>query len=214
MDASVGAGGRAFRDRPKVEWTRPLFPVAVATCTSAVVFAALAFWVMTGTLPSLVADVLFGLAILLVIRERALFADPNACTDAGVVVLGFGWATAVACGIVVSVQRATWVWGAPVGWWVHILVGLGIVGLIGAVSWATVLACFLVSEDAAFLGASWGVLIGVVVSFSLLWLANLGMWSGMLWGAVAALCAGPPLTVLLRVRLVPVEPDPILRHRT
>ena len=62
----------------------------------------------------------------------------------------------MACGLVVSVQRSTWAWGAPVSWWVHVLVGLGIVALTGAVSWACVLLSFLVSEDAAFLGCELG----------------------------------------------------------
>lgn len=207
VDVTAGAGGRPFRDRPRVEWMRPLSPVAVATCSCAAVLAALALWVTAGTLPGILADVLFGLAIVVVLRERALFRDPDACTDAGVVVLAFGWITAVTCGLAVSVQRTRWAWGAPVGWWVHVLVGLGIVAVVGAVSWAAVLLCFLVSEDAAFLGASWGVLVGVVVAFSMIWLGHLGMWSAMAGGAIAALVAGPPLTVLLRVKLVPSPSD-------
>ena len=196
-----------FRDRPKVEWVRPWAPVTVAACTAALVLAALGVWVLAGQLPGLVADVLFGLAVLAAIRHRAALTDPDDCTGAGISVLGFGWTTAVACGLVVSVQRATWVWGAPVSWWVHVLVALGIVALVGAVSWAAVLACFLVSEDAAFLGASWGVLVGIAVGFSALWIGGVSIWVGMLCGGVAALVAGPPLTALLRVRLVPVGSD-------
>ena len=207
MDSTAGVGGRRFRDRPKVEWRRPLSPVAVAVCSCAAVLAALALWVTVGTLPSLLADILFGLAIVIVLRERGLFRDPNACTDAGVVVLGFSWLTAVSCGLVVSVQRTTWAWGAPVSWWVHVLVGLGIVAIVGAVSWATVLLCFLVSEDAAFLGASWGVLVGVVAAFSALWLGHVGMWAWMMIGGAVAFVTGPPLTILLRVKLVPIPFD-------
>lgn len=207
VDVTKGAGGRPFRDRPNLEWVRPLSPLAVATCSCAAVLIAFAVWVTTGVLPAVVADVLFGLAIVVVLRERALFRDPNACTDAGVVVLAFGWITAVACGVVVSVQRTTWAWGAPVSWWVHVLVGLGIVAVVGAVSWMTVLLSFLVSEDAAFLGASWGVLVGVVAAFSALWLGSVGMWSAMAVGAIASIVAGPPLTVLLKVKLVPVPFD-------
>ena len=114
VDATAGAGGRRFRDRPKVEWKRPLSPVAVAVCSCAAVLAGLALWVTVGALPSVLADLLFGLAIVVVLRERGLFRDPNACTDAGVVVLAFSWVIAVTCGLVVSVQRATWAWGAPV----------------------------------------------------------------------------------------------------
>ncbi len=205
MDGTVDALGPPFGDRPKVEWVSGKAPVAVAAAIAATVLAAIALWVGSGNLPGVVADVLFALAIVIVISERALFTDPHACTWAGVVVLGFAWSTAVACGVVVSVQRATWVWGAPVAWWVHVLVGLGTVALTGAVSWAAVLACFLVSEDAAFLGASWGVLVGVVAAASALWIGHVGMWAGMAWGAVAALVGGPPLTALLRVRLVPIE---------
>ena len=146
-----------------VEWVRPWGPLAVAGGTAALVLAALGTWVLVGALPGLVADVLFVLALLVLLRHRTAFTDPEDCTSAGMLVLGFAWATAVACGLVVSVQRSTWAWGAPVSWWVHVLVGLGIVGLTGAVSWACVLLSFLVSEDAAFLGASWGVLVGVVV---------------------------------------------------
>lgn len=202
------AAGRAFRDRPTVEWVNPRAPVAMAAAVSAVVLAALALWVTSGHLPGVLADVLLGLAVFIVIRERAPFTDPEGCTAAGVVVLGFAWSMAVLCGVTVSVQRSTWVWGAPVAWWVHVLVGLGIVGITGAVSWAVVLACFLVSEDAAFLGASWGVAVGLVVAFSTLWFCGVGIWAGMLAGGVAALVAGPPLTALLRVRLVWVDADP------
>ena len=143
-----------------VEWVRPWGPLAVAGGTAALVLAALGTWVLVGALPGLVADVLFVLALSVLLRQRTAFTDPEDCTSAGMSVLGFAWATAVACGLVVSVQRSTWAWGAPVSWWVHVLVGLGIVALTGAVSWACVLLCFLVSEDAAFLGASWGVLVG------------------------------------------------------
>ena len=146
-----------------VEWVRPWGPLAVAGGTAALVLAALAMWVLVGALPGLVADVLFVLALSVLLRRRTAFTDPEDCTSAGMSVLGFAWATAVACGLVVSVQRSTWAWGTPVSWWVHVLVGLGIVALTGAVSWACVLLSFLVSEDAAFLGASWGVLVGVVV---------------------------------------------------
>ena len=163
-----------------------------------------ATWVLVGELPGLVADVLFVLALLVLLRHRTAFTDPEDCTGAGISVLGFAWATAVACGLVVSVQRSTWVWGAPVSWWVHVLVGLGIVALTGAVSWACVLLCFLVSEDAAFLGASWGVLVGVVVALSTLWLGGIVIWAGMACGGVAALLAAPALTAFVRVRLVPV----------
>lgn len=190
-------------ERPKVEWVRPWGPVAVAASTAALVLSALAVWVLVGRLPGLVADGLFALAVLVFVRERASLTDPDDCTGAGVSVLGFAWSTAVACGIVVSVQRSTWAWGAPVAWWVHILVGLGIVALTGAVSWACVLACFLVSEDAAFLGASWGVLVGLVVGFSALWLGGVGIWTGMACAAAAALLAGPLLTAFVRVRPVP-----------
>src|SRR6185312_2100463 len=166
-----------------------------------------------GALPGLVADVLFVLALLVLVGERSRFTDPDDCTGAGISVLGYAWATAVACGLVVSVQRSTWVWGAPVSWWVHVLVGLGIVALTGAVSWACVLLCFLVSEDAAFVGASWGVLVGVVVAVSTLWLGGVVIWAGMLCGGLAALVVGPLLTVLVRVRLVPAPTDwePLLR---
>jgi hypothetical protein len=194
-------------DRPQVEWVRPWGPVAVAAGTSALVLAALGAWVLVGALPGLVADVLLVLALFILIRERASFTDPDDCTGAGVSVLGFAWATAVACGLVVSVQRSTWAWGAPVSWWVHVLVGLGIVALTGAVSWACVLACFLVGEDAAFLGAGWGVLVGVVVGFSALWFGATVIWLGLGCGAVAALVAAPLLTVFVRVRLVPVPSD-------
>lgn len=193
--------------RPTVEWLRPWGPVAVAACMVALVLGALSTWVLDGKLPGLVADALFALALVVLVRERASFTDPDDCTGAGVSVLGFAWSTAVACGLVVSVQRSTWVWGAPVSWWVHILVGLGIVALTGAVSWACVLACFLVSEDAAFLGAGWGVLVGVVVAFSTLWLGGVVIWVGMGCGAAAALVAGPLLTAFVRVRLVPVPTD-------
>jgi hypothetical protein len=191
-------------ERPVVEWVRPWGPVAVAGGTAALVLAALGTWVLVGALPGLVADVLFGLALLVLLRHRTAFTDPEECTSAGFSVLGFAWATAVACGLVVSVQRSTWAWGAPVSWWVHVLVGLGIVALIGAVSWACVLLSFLVSEDAAFLGASWGVLVGVVVAFSTLWLGGIVIWAGMACGGVAALVAAPALTAFVRVRLVPV----------
>jgi len=191
-------------ERPVVEWVRPWGPLAVAGGTAALVLAALGTWVLVGALPGLVADVLFVLALLVLLRHRTAFTDPEDCTGAGVSVLGFAWATAVACGLVVSVQRSTWAWGAPVSWWVHVLVGLGIVALTGAVSWACVLLCFLVSEDAAFLGASWGVLVGVVVAFSTLWLGGIGIWAGMACGGVAALLAAPALTAFVRVRLVPV----------
>jgi hypothetical protein len=191
-------------ERPVVEWVRPWGPLAVAGVTAALVLAALATWVLVGALPGLVADVLFVLALLVLLRHRTAFTDPEDCTGAGISVLGFAWATAVACGLVVSVQRSTWAWGAPVSWWVHVLVGLGIVALTGAVSWACVLLCFLVSEDAAFLGASWGVLVGVVVALSTLWLGGIVIWAGMAWGGVAALLAAPALTAFVRVRLVPV----------
>ncbi|MBV9921776.1 MAG: hypothetical protein JOY78_13110 [Pseudonocardia sp.] len=193
--------------RPQVEWVRPRGPVAVAAGTSALVLAALGAWVLAGALPGLVADVLLVLAVLILIRERASFTDPEDCTGAGVSVLGFAWATAVACGLVVSVQRSTWAWGAPVSWWVHVLVGLGILALTGAVSWACVLACFLVGEDAAFLGAGWGVLVGVVVGFSTLAFSGVVIWVGMGCGAAAALVAAPLLTVFVRVRVVPVPTD-------
>jgi hypothetical protein len=204
--------GMTEAERPQVEWVHPWGPVAVAAGTAALVLAALATWVLVGRLPGLVADVLFALALLVLMRERASFTDPDDCTGAGVAVLGFGWSAAVACGLVVSVQRSTWVWGAPVSWWVHILVGLGIVAVTGAVSWAGVLACFLVSEDAAFLGAAWGVLVGVVVAFSTLWLGGVVIWVAMACGAVAALIAGPLLTAFVRVRLVrvPTEWDALL----
>ena len=69
------------------------------------------------------------------------------------------------------------------------------------------LVCFLVSEDAAFLGASWGVLVGAVVALSTLWLGGVVIWVGMLCGGLAALLAGPLLTALVRVRLVPAPTD-------
>jgi hypothetical protein len=191
-------------ERPVVEWVRPWGPLAVAGGTAALVLAALGTWVLVGALPGLVADVLFVLALLVLLRHRTAFTDPEDCTGAGMSVLGFAWVTAVACGLVVSVQRSTWAWGAPVSWWVHVLVGLGIVALTGAVSWACVLLSFLVSEDAAFLGASWGVLVGVVVALSTLWLGGIVIWAGMAWGGVAALLAAPVLTAFVRVRLVPV----------
>jgi hypothetical protein len=191
-------------ERPVVEWVRPWGPLAVAGGTAALVLAALGTWVLVGALPGLVADVLFALALFVLVRERSRFTDPDDCTGAGTAVLGFAWSTAVLCGLVVSVQRSTWVWGAPVSWWVHVLVGLGIVALTGAVSWACVLLSFLVSEDAAFLGASWGVLVGVVVAFSTLWLGGIVIWAGMACGGVAALLAAPALTAFVRVRLVPV----------
>ena len=187
-----------------VEWVRPWGPLAVAGGTAALVLAALGTWVLVGALPGLVADVLFVLALSVLLRHRSAFTDPADCTSAGMSVLGFAWATAVACGLVVSVQRSTWVWGAPVSWWVHVLVGLGIVALTGAVSWACVLLSFLVSEDAAFLGASWGTLVGVVVALSALWLGGVVIWAGMACGGVAALLAAPALTAFVRVRLVPV----------
>ena len=187
-----------------VEWVRPWGPLAVAGGTAALVLAALGTWVLVGALPGLVADVLFVLALSVLLRHRSAFTDPEDCTSAGMSVLGFAWATAVACGLVVSVQRSTWVSGAPVSWWVHVLVGLGIVGLTGAASWACVLVSFLVSEDAAFLGASWGVLVGVVVALSTLWLGGVVIWAGMACGGVAALLAAPALTAFVRVRLVPV----------
>ena len=127
-------------ERPVVEWVRPWGPLAVAGGTAALVLAALGTWVLVGALPGLVADVLFVLALSVLLRHRTAFTDPEDCTSAGMSVLGFAWATAVACGLVVSVQRSTWAWGAPVSWWVHVLVGLGIVALTGAVSWACVLA--------------------------------------------------------------------------
>jgi len=191
-------------ERPVVEWVRPWGPLAVAGGTAALVLAALGTWVLVGALPGLVADVLFVLALSVLLRHRSAFTDPEDCTSAGMSVLGFAWATAVACGLVVSVQRSTWAWGAPVSWWVHVLVGLGIVALTGAVSWACVLVRFLVSEDAAFLGASWGVLVGVVVALSTLWLGGIVIWAGMACGGVAALLAAPALTAFVRVRLVPV----------
>ena len=191
-------------ERPVVEWVRPWGPLAVAGGTAALVLAALGTWVLVGALPGLVADVLFVLALSVLVRHRTAFTDPEDCTSAGMSVLGFAWATAVACGLVVSVQRSTWVWGAPVSWWVHVLVGLGIVGLAGAASWACVLLCFLVSEDAAFLGASWGTLVGVVVALSALWLGGVVIWAGMACGGVAALLAAPALSAFVRVRLVPV----------
>ena len=191
-------------ERPGVEWVRPWGPLAVAGGTAALVLAALGTWVLVGALPGLVADVLFVLALSVLLRHRSAFTDPEDCTGAGISVLGFAWATAVACGLVVSVQRSTWAWGAPVAWWVHVLVGLGIVALTGAVSWACVLLSFLVSEDAAFLGASWGTLVGVVVALSALWLGGVVIWAGMACGGVAALLAAPALTAFVRVRLVPV----------
>ena len=60
------------------------------------------------------------------------------------------------------------------------------------------------SEDAAFLGAGWGVLVGVVVAFSTLWLGGVVIWVGMGCGGVAALSPRPLLTAFVRVRLVPV----------
>src|SRR5690349_17895230 len=116
--------------RPQVEWVHPRGPRLVAAGTSALVLAALGAWVLFGALPGLVADALFVLALLILIRERASFTAPDDCTGAGVSLLGFAWSTAVACGLVVSVQRSTW--GAPVSWWVHVLVGLGLVALTGA----------------------------------------------------------------------------------
>jgi len=61
-----------------------------------------------------------------------------------------------------------------------------------------------VSEDAAFLGASWGVLVGVVVAFSTLWLGGVAIWVGMACGGAVALLVAPALTAFVRVRLVPV----------
>ena len=203
--------GGMTEQRLEVEWVRPWGPLVVAAGTAALVLAALATWVLVGKLPGLVADVLFALALLVLLRHRASFPDPEDCTDAGISVLGFAWTTTVACGLVVSVQRSTWVWGAPVSWWVHVLVGLGIVALTGAVSWACVLACFLVSEDAAFLGASWGVLVGAVVAFSTLWLGGLVIWVGMLCGGVAALLAAPALTAFVRLVPVPTSWESSLR---
>jgi hypothetical protein len=188
-------------------WARPWAPLAVAAAIAAVVAAGLAAWVLSGHLPGVVADALLVLALVVLVRHRTRFTDPGDCTGAGMSVMGFAWLTAVACGLVVSTQRATWVWGAPVAWWVHVLVALGIVGVAGAASWLTVLVCFLVSEDAAFLGAGWGVLVGLTAAFCALWLCGVGIWAGMLSGLVAALLAGPLLTVLLRVRLVPREAE-------
>src|SRR6185295_6539938 len=135
--------------------------------TAALVLAALGTWVLVGALPGLVADVLFVLALSVLLRHRSAFTDPEDCTSAGMSVLG-------------------------------------IAALTGAVSWACVLVSFLVSEDAAFLGASWGVLVGVVVALSTLWLGGVVIWAGMACGGVAALLAAPALTAFVRVRLVPV----------
>jgi len=191
-------------ERPVVEWVRPWGPPAVAGGTAALVLVALGTWVLVGALPGLVAEILFLLALFVLVGERSRFTDPDDCTGAGLAVLGFAWSAAVVCGLVVSVQRSTWVWGAPVSWYVHVLVGLGIVGLTGAVTWACVLLSFLVSEDAAFLGGSWGALVGVVVAFSTLWLGGVAIWAGMACSGVAALLAAPALTAFVRVRLVPV----------
>lgn len=194
-------------DRRDVEWVRPWSPPVVATGMAALALVAVAVWVPTGHLPGAVADVLFVLALVLFLRERAPFSDPRACSAAAVVVGSFAWCTALGCGIVVSVQRAVWADGTPVAWWVHVLVALGLVGLVGAVTWTVTIVCFLVNEDAALLGASWGVLGGTVAAFSLLWLGHAGVWPSLLTGAGVALVAGLACTALLRVRLVPLWPD-------
>ena len=80
-------------ERPAVEWVRPWGPLAVAAGTAALVLAALGTWVLVGALPGLVADVLFVLALVVLLRHRASFTDPEDCTGAGVSVLGFAWAT-------------------------------------------------------------------------------------------------------------------------
>jgi len=87
-----------------VEWVRPWGPLAVAGGTAALVLVALGTWVLVGALPGLVADVLFALALFVLVRERRRFTDPDDCTGAGTAVLGFAWSAAVLCGLVVSVQ--------------------------------------------------------------------------------------------------------------
>lgn len=191
-----------YRDRADVVWVRPRAPVAVAAVGAAVVLAALGWWVLTGVLPGPVADVLLAVGILLVLRDRGLIAAADRTADTAVVVGCFAWCVALACGVVVSVQRAVWVDGSPVAWWVHILVALGILAVMGAVTWAAVLLCFLVSEDTGFLGGAWGALHGAVVAFVLLWSGHVTVWWGMLGGAAAAVVVGPVVTALLRVRLV------------
>ena len=65
-----------------VEWVRPWGPLAVAGGTAALVLAALGTWVLVGALPGLVADVLFALALFVLVCERSRFTDPDDCTGA------------------------------------------------------------------------------------------------------------------------------------
>jgi hypothetical protein len=192
-------------DRREVEWVRPWSPTAVGSVMAGLVLAAFGLWVPTGHLPGPVAEVLFVLALVLMLWERAALRDPAACPDAAVVVGAFAWCVALGCGLVVSAQRSVWVDGTPVAWWVHVLVACGIIGVVGAVTWTVTVPCFLVSEDAALLGAAWGVLAGVVATFSLLWMDAASIWLGLVVGAVTALGVGLVCTALLRVKLVPPE---------
>lgn len=130
------------RDRADVEWVRPGAPVAVAAVGAAVVLAALGLWVVTGELPGPVADVLLVVGVLLVLRDRGLLSAPDRTADAAVVVGSFAWCVALACGLVVSVQRAVWVDSSPVSWWVHVLPRLDHAtvwrGLLGGVAAAVI----------------------------------------------------------------------------
>ena len=85
-----------------VEWVRPWGPLAVAGGTAALVLAALGTWVLVGALPGLVADVLFVLALSVLLRHRTAFTDPEDCTSAGMSVLGFAWANPIRGGVVRS----------------------------------------------------------------------------------------------------------------
>lgn len=193
--------GPAFRDRPDHRWVRPWAPAAVSASGSTLAFGGLGLYVSSGNLPVVLAAGLAGLLLVLVIGERGPFADPRACTDAAVVVAFGSYALALVCGLVVSVQRATWVDGRPVGWWIHALVALGIIAVTGAASFGATALSFLVNVDAAFLGGNWATLGGVVVALLRIWNGPDSVWAALLWGALTALVAGPALTGLLRVRL-------------
>ena len=198
----VTAPGPASRDRPDHRWVRPWAPTAVAACGPTLAFAGLGLYVTSGNLPVVLAAGLTGLLLVLVVGERGPFADPRACTDAAVIVAFGSTALALVCGLVVSVQRATWADGRPVGWWVHALVALGLVAVTGAASFAATALSFLVNVDAAFLGGNWATLGGVVVALLRIWNGHDGVWVALVWGVLVAVVAGPFLTALLRVHLV------------